>query len=314
MKHIVVTGPTASGKTDLALALAQKLGAAIISADSRQVYQKLTAGTAKPEGKWQNGAYRVNGAVYHLVDFLPPDKTFNAASFCLQAEQLTRQTPDTPFIFAGGTGMYLHAFFVGLDPLPPADPSLRAQLSAFASAHGKKALHARLQDKDPVSAEQIPAGNIQRVMRALEITLLAGRPASELRKGAFLGQFPAEKAFLVYLNWDQGLLNARIEKRTRNILEPMAAETRALLADGIPVDCPALKSLGYPQILQYINGQISKEEAFEKIVILTRQYAKRQRTWFNRYKNVLRLDLTDAQDFDTQKLTEYIIRAYTAAS
>ena len=309
MRHIVLAGPTASGKTELALALAHQLGTEIISADSRQIYQGLTAGTAKPEGKWHNGYYLVDGVPYHLVDFLPPDQRFDAASFCTRAQAITCTQPGLPFIFAGGTGMYLSAFFIGMDPLPPSDPVLRAELTAFAQENGKEALHFRLAQKDPASAAQIPVGNVQRVMRALEITLLAKRPASELKSGSFFGQFPSEKALFVYLNWDKEILNTRIEKRTQSMLEPMAEETHALLLAGAKADCPALKSLGYPQILQYINGQISKEEAFEKIVILTRQYAKRQRTWFNRYKNALRLDLT-AQGFDTEKIISEILRQY----
>ncbi len=312
MKQIVLAGPTASGKTELALALARKLDSQIISADSRQVYRQLTTGTAKPEGTWRGGKYIVEGIAYHMVDFLALEQHFDAASFCARAQDIIRTKPDKPFIFAGGTGMYLHAFFVGMDPLPPSQPALRAELTAFAKEKGKAALHARLAQKDPVSAAQIPVGNIQRVMRALEICLLAGQPASELKSGAFGGDFPTDQALLVYLNWDKELLNARIEKRTQSMLEPMAQETRSLLAAGARQDCPALKSLGYPQILQWIDGEISRQEALEKIITLTRQYAKRQRTWFNRYKNALRLDLHKPQDFDTEKLAALIISQYRA--
>lgn len=310
MRQIVIAGPTASGKTELALALAKKLNTVIISADSRQVYQGLTVGTAKPQGTWQNGRYLVDGVPYHLVDFLPPQDRFDAAAFCRRAQEMVQSSPQTPCIFAGGTGMYLHAYFVGMDNLPPSNPTLRAELTAFAAEKGKEALHARLAQQDPVSAAQIPVGNIQRVMRALEISLLAGRPASALKSGGFFGTFPDDKALLVYLNWDKELLNKRIEQRTRAMLSPMAQETRALLSAGAAADCPALKSLGYPQILQYINGQISKEEAFEKIVILTRQYAKRQRTWFNRYKNALKINLTAPADFDVTALSAQILAAY----
>lgn len=314
MKHIVLAGPTASGKTELALALARLTGAPIISADSRQVYQGLSAGTAKPGGAWTDGIYRVDGTPYHLVDFLPPQKSFDAASFCAKSRQLLEQNPQQPFIFAGGTGMYLHALFVGLDPLPPSDPALRAELTAFAAERGKEALHARLAQKDPVSAAQIPPGNIQRVMRALEICLLAARPASELKSGAFFGDFPSEKALFVYLNWDKELLNARIEMRTRGMLAPMGMETAALLRNGAREDCPALKSLGYPQALEWIKGEKTKEETFEKIVTLTRQYAKRQRTWFNRYKNAMRLDLHDEKDFDVPVLSARILAEYARAA
>lgn len=310
MKHLVLAGPTASGKTELALALAQAAGADIISADSRQVYRFLTAGTAKPAGAWQDGVYRVSGVPYHLVDFLQPEQTFDASSFCTRARQLTEQAPQRPFIFAGGTGMYLQAFFVGLDPLPAADPVLRAELTAFAAEHGKPALHARLAEKDPVSAAQIPPGNIQRVMRALEITLLAGRPASSLRSGTFHRTFPPEKALLVYIHWDKELLNERIATRTRGMLDAMAEETRTLLQAGAAPGCPALKSLGYPQVLQWLSGQLTRQETLEQIITLTRQYAKRQRTWFNRYTQALRLDIHTAQDFDPVRLSGRILQAY----
>ena len=143
-------------------------------------------------------------------------------------------------------------------------------------------------------------------MRALEITLLAKQPASQLRKGTFRGEFPSDRALLVYLNWDKELLNERIVRRTQAMLEPMAQETRTLFAQGFSPTCPALKSLGYPQIIEWLNGKLSREEALEKIVTLTRQYAKRQRTWFNRYKNALRIDLNTPQDFDIEKLAKQI--------
>ncbi len=309
MKHIVIVGPTASGKTELALALARKLNTHIISADSRQVFRALTVGTAKPQGHWQDGKYWVEGVPYHLVDFLDPAESFDVASFCTRAEQLTAHATK-PFVFAGGTGMYIHAHFVGLDPLPPSDPALRAELTAFATENGKEALHARLTELDPISAEQIPVGNIQRVMRAVEISLLSGQAASSLKSGGFFGQFPEEKALLVYLNWDKELLNKRIEKRTQTMLDPMAEETRALLSSGASENCNGLKSLGYPQVLEWLKGEKSKEETLEKIIVLTRQYAKRQRTWFNRYKNALRLDLSSAQDFDLEKITDRILKEY----
>ncbi len=309
MKHIVLAGPTASGKTELALALSHRLGVDIISADSRQIYRHLTVGTAKPAGTWSDGVYRVDGTAYHLVDFTEPNETFDAAAFCSRATTLTASQPNKTFIFAGGTGMYLHAHFVGMDPLPPSEPTLRAELTAFAEEYGKEALHLRLKDADPVSAEQIPAGNIQRTMRALEISLLAGRPASELKSGTFFKDFPTDKAFLVYLNWDKELLSARIERRTEAMLDPMAEETKALLKMGAAEDCLALKSLGYPQILEWLHGKKTRAETKERIVTLTRQYAKRQRTWFNRYANALKIDLHKNADFDVNYLTDKIINA-----
>ena len=314
MKPIVIIGPTASGKTELALALARYLKTEIISADSRQVYQQLTVGTAKPIGQWQNGTYFVEQIPYHLVDFLPPDQTFDASTFCTKARALLSHSPEKPFIFAGGTGMYLQAFFVGMDPLPPSSAELRNELTQWVALHGKEALHARLQEKDSVSAAQIPAGNIQRVMRALEITLLTGKPASSLRTGTFHQPFPSDKAFLVYINWDKELLQQRIAQRTQAMLDPMAEETKQLLAQGFAADTPALKCLGYPQILDWMEGKASRSETFEKICICTRQYAKRQRTWFNRYTTSYKINLQQEKDWDVNTLSSQILRAYQTST
>lgn len=312
MKHIILAGPTASGKTELALTLARRLNSDIISADSRQVYTDLTVGTAKPTGHWQQGRYLVDGIAYHLVDFLSPSQTFDVFSFCQKSRQLMQAQPDKSFILAGGTGMYLHALFIGIDKLPPANTALRKELTAFATENGRTALHQRLQQLDPASAAQIPAQNIHRVIRAIEISRLTGRPASEVKTGAFFQtQFPTGAVLFVYVNWDKELLNERIVRRTQAMLEPMAEEARTLLAKGFVPDCPGLKSLGYPQVLQWMNGTLTREETLEKIIVRTRQYAKRQRTWFNRYTNILRLDITKPQDFDTEKLTAKIITAYS---
>ena len=307
MKPIVICGPTASGKTELALALAKRTDGIIISADSRQVYTHLTAGTAKPQGVWQNGAYWVEGIPYHLVDFLNVTDTFNAGAFVARALEITAQYPGRQIIFAGGTGMYLHAYFVGMDTLPASTPQTRELLTRLLEKEGKEGLHARLAEKDPSSAAAIPAGNVQRTMRALELCLLTGKPASQLRTGVFHTlPNPAQSAF-VYLNWDRTALNARIQTRTEAIFDPMCQETQALLNQGTPADVPALKSLGYPQAVAYLQGQLTRTQAIEQIAQLTRQYAKRQRTWFNRYTQALVLELQTPQNFDLKKISEQII-------
>ncbi len=308
MKPIVICGPTASGKTELALALAKRTDGIIISADSRQVYTHLTAGTAKPQGVWQNGAYWVEGIPYHLVDFLNVTDTFNAGAFVARALEITAQYPGRQIIFAGGTGMYLHAYFVGMDTLPASTPQTRELLTRLLQKEGKEGLHARLAEKDPSSAAAIPAGNVQRTMRALELCLLTGKPASQLRTGVFHTlPNPAQSAF-VYLNWDRTALNARIQTRTEAIFDPMCQETQALLNQGTPADVPALKSLGYPQAVAYLQGQLTRTQAIEQIAQLTRQYAKRQRTWFNRYTQALVLELQTPQNFDLKNITKDILR------
>ncbi len=308
MKPIVICGPTASGKTELALELAKRTDGIIISADSRQVYTHLTAGTAKPQGVWQNDVYLVEGIPYYLVDFLPVTDVFNAGAFAARAREIAVQHPGRPLIFAGGTGMYLHAYFVGMDTLPPSTPQTRAQLTALLKDKGKEGLHAALAQKDPVSAKSIPTGNVQRTMRALELCLLTGKPASQLRTGVFHTlPNPAQSAF-VYLNWDKDSLHARIQTRTQAIFDPMCQETQALLNQGTPADVPALKSLGYPQAAAFLRGQLTRQQAIEQIAQLTRQYAKRQRTWFNRYTQALVLELQTPQNFDLKNITKDILR------
>lgn len=307
MKPIVLCGPTASGKTELALELARQTGGIIVSADSRQVYKRLTAGTAKPQGVWENGVYLTEGIPYCLVDFLDVTESFNAGAFRRRAQEIAAKYPDKQLIFAGGTGMYLHAYFVGMDELPAGTPETREKLSKLLAEKGKEGLHAALAEKDPVSAAAIPAGNVQRTMRALELCLLTGKPASELKSGKFFKLPDPETSAWVYLDWEKETLHARIARRTEQIFDPMAKEAAALLQEGFPADTPALKSLGYPQAVDFLAGRLSRAQAVEQVAALTRQYAKRQRTWFNRYTNAWRMPLARPEDFHIQKITREIL-------
>ena len=245
---------------------------------------------------------------YHLVDFLEPQEVFNAGAFVQKARQLWLENPQTPFIFAGGTGMWLQAYFVGMDNLPPSTPQTRQRLEDLLARQGKEGVHRVLETLDPQSAAQIPAGNIQRTMRAVELCWLTGKKASQVRSGKFHTLPDPQKAAFVYLNWDKTALDERIRLRTQAIFEPMCREAQALLTQGVPPEAPALKSLGYPQALAYLEGRLNAQEAQEQIRLLTRQYAKRQRTWFNRYTNALRLDLQTVPDFNLPELAEKICR------
>ena len=298
---IIIAGPTASGKTDAALALAKMTGGGVISADSRQVYKLLTAGTAKPQGIWHEGIYRVEGVPYHLVDFLDINEAFDVSKFCAMAGDIK----SNQIIFAGGTGMYLQGFFAGMDKLPPANKQIRAELQNLADTNGKAALHERLAGVDAQSAAQIPPGNIQRVMRALEIFMITGKPASLLRTGAKGIQIPPSKARFFYLNWDKEVLNKRIALRTQNIFAPMVTEAQKALAAGYSADAPGLKSLCYAEAIAFLEGKITQEQAIERITILTRQYAKRQRTWFARYDDIININLEGR--FDAAKVAQRIL-------
>lgn len=283
---VIIAGPTASGKTDVALALAALCGGEIISVDSRQVYKLINVGTAAPKGVWKDGFYKVGGVNYRLVDFLDLNETFDVSRFSAAAGKIVSANPGGKFIFAGGTGMYMQGYFCGMDDLPPADKELRAELALLAEQKGRAHLHSLLASVDAASAAAIPPGNIHRVIRALELYKLTGKPASALRTGKFRAELPGEKVFSVYLDWEKSELEKRILKRTELIFEPMVKEAELALKLGYAEDCPGLKSLGYREAISYLKGDLSKEKAMERITVLTRQYAKRQRTWFRRYENM----------------------------
>jgi tRNA dimethylallyltransferase len=315
LKPITLMGANASGKTEIALELARRLGGEIISADSKQVYQLMEAGTAKPRGTWTDApsgrAYLVEGIPYHLVDTLDPRSTWDAGAFVKESKKLVPQIwarGKVP-LMAGGTGMYIQAFWNGMDELPPADPALREQLSALALTAGKEALHAELAALDPQAALSIPPGNVQRVIRAIEISRLAGRPVSELWSGKFFNALPAHEGKFVFLKWDRALLAERVKRRTATRFDDWAGETRALLEKGYAEDCPGLKTLGYPQTLDYLAGRITKPEAIRLITAASMAYAKRQNTWFGRYRNALLIELNKFEDYDPGAIAERILNA-----
>lgn len=315
LKPITLMGANASGKTEIALELARRLGGEIISADSKQTYKLMEAGTAKPAGKWEDTpagrAYLVEGVPYHLVDNLDPRASYDVGTFVKEAKRLVPEIwarGKVP-IMAGGTGMYIQAYWNGLDELPAADPSLRAQLAALIAAGGKEALYAELMAVDPEAARRIPPGNVQRVMRAIEVTRLAGRPISKIWSGRFFDALPAHEGKFVFLKWTKELLAERVKRRTLQNFDAWAAETRALLDAGYPEDCPGLKTLGYPQMLDYLAGRMDKADTVRQIVAASMAYAKRQNTWFARYRNTLKLELQRPEDYDPAALAEKILSA-----
>ncbi len=315
IKAITLMGANASGKTEIALELARKLGGEILSADSKQTYKFLEAGTAKPAGAWTETpagrAYMVEGVPYHLVDNLDPRATYDAGTFVKEAKAVMAgilgrgKVP----VMAGGTGMYIQAFWNGMDDLPPSNPAIREELTALAEAGGKEALHARLVEIDPEAAAKIPPGNIQRVMRAIEVTRLAGRPISQIWSGRFYNALPAHEGKFIFLKWQRDLLAERVKRRTVTRFDEWAAETRDLLAKGYPEDCPGLKTLGYPQMLDYLAGRLTKPDAIRLITAASMAYAKRQNTWFGRYRNALLITLEKYEDYAPAAIAEKIINS-----
>ncbi|NLO91865.1 MAG: tRNA (adenosine(37)-N6)-dimethylallyltransferase MiaA [Elusimicrobia bacterium] len=293
-KPIVIMGATASGKTDLAVALAKLCGGEIISADSRQVYQELSAGTAKPPGQWRplpggEHVYYHRDVPYHYVDFLDPRSSCDAGTFAEQAREIAAQAQGrgNPVIFAGGTGMYIQAYWNGMDSLPKRNPEIRSRLEELFAKNGNEKMHKQLCEVDPAAAEKIPPGNTQRILRALEVHQITGQPLSKLWTGRFHCSLPVQKAVFAVLEWEKPLLRERITLRARAIFDAMREETSRLLDLGYPQDCPALKSIGYPQMIDHLQGKADRTQTLHEIISSTQAYAKRQGTWFRRYKNAV---------------------------
>ncbi len=270
-------GPTASGKTAVAVELVRQLSLEIISVDSALIYRGMTIGTAKPDA----GILRV--APHRLIDIRDPAETYSAAEFCEDAlremEDICRQG-HTPLL-VGGTMLYFRALEQGLSELPAADADVREQLEAEARDKGWAAMHQRLAGIDPASAARIHPNDPQRIQRALEVYELTGVPLSELCAAG--RKAPPEYRFLkiVLAPQDRALLHTRIRQRFDLMLERgFLDEVRALheRADLNP-GLPSMRAVGYRQAWDYLEEKLSADEWVERAVIATRQYAKRQMTW-----------------------------------
>jgi tRNA dimethylallyltransferase len=272
---LVIGGPTASGKTGLAIDVARRLGGEIINADSRQVYRGMDIGTAKP-----SAAQRAL-APHHLLDLRRPDEDFSLAGYV----QLARDTIGALHgrgvlpILTGGTGLYLRAVTQGYDvpPVPP-DLALRATLEAEARADGGAALLERLVSLDPVSAARIDPRNIRRLIRALEVTLQLGRPFSDLQQ-----QVPQYRTLFIVLQGDRAELYARADRRLEAMIAAgFADEVRALLGAGYSPESPAFSALGYREMAAHVQGTLTLAQSQEAIRYQTHAYIRRQLTWFRR--------------------------------
>ena len=278
---VAIVGPTASGKTSLALALARRLDAELISADSRQMYRRLDAGTDKPPGRWEEGAegrvYRAAGVAYHLVDLLDPSEPTDAGRFAALARARIADVARRGRrpILVGGTGLYVKAALGGLDRMPPRDPEVRERLAGLAEARGRAWLHEELARVDPAAARAVPANNVHRVVRALEVFELSGRPIS-----SFWSSPGAPAALYIGVSWSRAELEERIRARCETMFPAMIEEVRRLVPSEYTGAEPGFSSLGYPEALACARGELSASEGLKRFVQATRGYAKRQATWF----------------------------------
>ena len=279
---ILILGITASGKGRLVFDLANETGAEIISIDSMKVYRRMDIGTAKPPREAQK---RVK---YHLIDIIEPSDSFSVGMFVdatlAAIEQIKGR--NKPIIAVGGTALYIKALLYGLFEGPGTDEQVRAQLQQQAQNEGPQKLHRQLAKIDPAAAERIDPNDRKRIIRALEVYKITGRPISSLQQ-----QFNAEKTLhnwtIIGLRREKTVESGRINARVKKMIEQgLVDEVKSLLAEDKPLSKQARCAIGYAEIINHLNGQTNLQEACELIKKNTRRLAKNQRTWFKTFKNV----------------------------
>ena len=284
---ILILGVTASGKGRLAFDLAQSLDAEIISIDSMKVYRRMDIGTAKPP---QEARQRIK---YHLIDMVEPSDSFSVAAFLDAASEAIKQTKSRKkkIIAVGGTALYIKALLYGIFEGPGTNQQIRAELEARAQAEGLVGLHSELTNIDPVAAEHINPNDSKRIIRALEVYQLTGKPISSFQK-QWDRRDTKHDWTIIGLQREKTNTSVRINKRVKKmIVAGLVDEVKSLLAEEKPLSKQARCAIGYAEIIEYLNGYISLEDAIELIKKNTRRLAKNQRTWFKTFKSVRWLDI-----------------------
>ena len=285
MTLVVIGGATATGKSDLAIALAMRIGAEIINADSMQLYRGMDIGTAKvlPEDR--------QGIAHHMIDLVDVSTDVNVAWYQVQArakidELLARKIP---VIVVGGTGFYIKAILDDLN-FPDTDPAVREKITQLAEKIGNDAIHQRLAVLDPAAAAAIPKENVRRVIRALEVIEITGKPFTANLPRADSTRYP--NALQFGLTMERDLLDSRVDARVDQIFERgLIAEVDTLITQGLLEGKTARAALGYAQVLALRTGEISGPEAISQTKLATRQYIRRQETWFRRDNRIQWLDI-----------------------
>ncbi len=294
---LVICGPTASGKTALALSLIEKFPIEIISADSRQVYRRMDIGTAKATADEQ--------AVvpHHMIDLIDPDQVFSVADFVVQARSHIVEIAGRGKIpcVVGGTGLYIRALLGGLADLPSADAELRKQLHQREHDEGAGSLFRELQKIDPAAAAELHPNNLIRIVRALEVCIVSGRKMSELKAEHRFSEQPY-RVLQLAADLPRNELYARINQRTGQMLSSGLIDEVRQLVEDYSADLKALQTLGYREVVRYLNSEINAEEMCEDIKKHTRHYAKRQLTWFRKDAGIIWVD----SSMKSGKVIQYI--------
>ena len=293
-KILAVVGPTAGGKSALALELSERLNGEIVSCDSVQIYRGMDIGTAKPTAAEQA---RVP---HHLIDIRDPEEDFSAMDFVAAAECAAKDILSRGKlpVFCGGTGLYLDAFLRGEEAeTPGADPAVRAELAALAEQKGAAYLHEELHKIDPVTALSVHPNNVRRVIRALEIYRATGVPKSEWDRRSQEAPARYDAVVLGLSYTDRELLYDRIERRVDMMMEQgLLEETRRLFAQGVFARSrTAAGAIGYKELLPYLRGECTLEQAVTELKTATRRYAKRQMTWFSAKPYVRWIEANDGK-------------------
>lgn len=303
MKMVLILGVTASGKGQLAFDLAESLGAEIISVDSMKVYRRMDIGTAKPP---RQARERV---VYHLIDVVEPSESFSVASFLELANDAIKQISKRGkcIIAVGGTALYIKALLYGLFESPEMDERIRAELRLRAATEGLQKLYEQLTKIDPNAAARIHPNDAKRIIRALEVYEITGEPISNLQKQwdqpVSSTQGVKDRGLTAQHNWaiiglrrEKDQENKRINARTKRMIAAgLVDEVKSLLAEEKPLSPQARCAVGYAEIIDYLGGKISLEDAIELIKKNTRRLAKSQRTWFKTFRNVHWLNIGPAE-------------------
>lgn len=278
---IAIVGPTASGKSELGFLIAKKLNSEIISADSRQIYKELNIGTAKPQKNF------LDEIKHHFIDHISITENYDAGRFVKEATEIIKQLHQKNKIpvIVGGSGLYINSLLYGIFEGPSADESIRKNLQYRLKTQGISSLLDELSQVDPVTFEKIDKNNPRRIIRALEVFYLTGKPISVLHLEKH--RIPDYEKFLFALDWDRIELYERINKRVDIMIENrLIDEVRYILKNyGESVNV-VLQTVGYKEIISYLKTEITLEKAIELIKRNTRRYAKRQLTWFRKDKNI----------------------------
>ena len=288
---VLILGVTASGKGRLAFELAEQTDAEIISIDSMKVYRRMNIGTAKPPPQARQ---RIR---YHLIDVVEPSESFSVGRFLDLAYEAIEQIKhrSRKIIAVGGTALYIKALLYGLFEGPGNDENIREQLKQQAQTDGLQQLYSELGEIDPAAAERIHPNDSKRIIRALEVYRLSGKPISQLQQ-QFNAEKPRQNWTIIGLRRERSEENTRINKRVKKMIdEGLVDEVRDLLAEKKLLSKQARCAIGYAEIVNYLNGNTNLEDAIELIKKNSRRLAKNQRTWFRSFKNVNWLDIEPQQ-------------------